>query len=925
LQNLSIIFAGIIGDFLILLGMAFIFSLLLNTLAKLSPGRYIIAVGLGFGIIAVGTLFSTLFITPNVWIDPYQVVVVSAAVFGGPWAAGITALLAGVGHLFGVEPPTMELVLDICSALILGALYHRFWVIRGHPVRSRHFWVLGVALAVLNTAVLWITTWVNSGIPSIAFIDSGKVLAIGLVFYPLAVYLLCHFIFREFKRVEDEAALSDANRQLVERSRSLEMTNQNLEREVAQRQQAEHTLRENEEKYRAIIEQSGEGLLITNAAGDHLLVNPKFCELTGYSETELHGLSIQDLLSKDSQISLFPKVITEGSGKREVKMIRKDGSGFYAEIGGYPINLGKERLALGIVRDITDRKRAENSLRESEERFRNLVEGSVQGIVIDCADKPLFVNRTYAAIFGFDSPDEVLSLDSLDTLYAPGDVDRVHQYRGSLGSDSTAVPAQYEFQGRRRDGSLIWLETQSRMVNWQGMAAVQTTVVDVTERKNYQAQLLRQAHFDKITDLPNRSLALDRLAQAVIRAERNQCKAGLLFIDLDQFKQINDTLGHSAGDQLLKQAGVRLSACVRQEDTVARLGGDEFTVVLPDLNASLDTTVVARKIIDAFSKCFTIDGYEVFITPSIGITVCPDDGDTPSTLMRNSDAAMYQAKEIGRNNYQFFTPSLNQKALNRLKIDSCLRTALERDELTLHYQPIVDLRSGAVVSVEALARWHNPELGQIGPDQFIPIAEETGLIIPIGEWVLQTACLQARAWQNDGLPPLRLTVNVSSRQFRSNQLVRAVLRALQKSGLAPDFLELEITETLLMTDLPETTNALQELHALGIRLSVDDFGTGYSSLSYLRRFPVDTLKIDKSFIGDVGDDPDDAALVEAIIAMGRSLNLEVAAEGVETREQLEFLRVRACDLAQGFYFGRPLPPERFAELFKDWMLLPPSE
>ncbi|MEE4379526.1 MAG: EAL domain-containing protein [Candidatus Competibacteraceae bacterium] len=894
-------------------------------MARLSPGRYIIAVGIGFGIIAVGGIFSTLFITPIVWLDPYPVAVVSAAVFAGSWAAVITALLTGVGHLLGMGMLTMELVLNICSALVLGALFHRFWVIQGHPVRSLHFWVLGVALAVLNTASLWITAWADSGISSVAPADSGKSLAIGLVFYPLAVYLLCQFIFREFRRVEDESALSEANRQLIERSRGLETTNLNLEQEIARRQQVEDALRENEGKYRAIIEQSGEGLLITNTAGDHLLVNPKFCELTGYSATELQGLSIQDLLSKDSRISLFPKVIAEGSGKREVKLIRKGGSSFYAEIGGYPINLGEERLALGIVRDITDRKQAEDSLRESEERFRNLVEGSVQGIVIDCADKPLFVNQTYASIFGFASPDEVLSLDSLDSLYAPVDAERIHQYRGSLGNDSTAVPVQYEFQGRRKDGSLIWLEAQSRMVNWQGMAAVQSTVVDISERKTYQAQLLRQAHFDKITDLPNRALALDRLAQAVIRAERNQSKAGLLFIDLDQFKQINDTLGHSAGDLLLKQAGVRLSKCVRQEDTVARLGGDEFTVILPDLSAPLDTTVVARKIIDAFSKCFVIDGYEVFVTPSIGITICPDDGNTPSTLMRNSDAAMYQAKEIGRNNYQFFTPSLNQKALNRLKIDSCLRNALERGELTLHYQPIIDLRSGAVVSVEALARWHNPELGQIGPDQFIPIAEETGLIIPIGEWVLQTACLQSRAWQSEGLPPLRLTVNVSSRQFRGNQLVHAVVQALQKSGLAADFLELEITETLLMTDLPETTNALQELHALGVRLSVDDFGTGYSSLSYLRRFPVDTLKIDKSFIGDVGDDPDDAALVEAIIAMGRSLNLDVAAEGVETREQLEFLRVRACDLAQGYYFGRPMPPERFAELFKDWMLLPPPE
>jgi diguanylate cyclase (GGDEF)-like protein/PAS domain S-box-containing protein len=916
LQNLFAIVAGSLGSLLTLLGLTLLFGSILRFLVQLPPWRYVIAVGLGCGGIAVGTRALASEIIAGVPFALDGSAVIGAAVFGGPWAVLLSALPAAVFRLM-VNGPMPGAVADIAAAAALGALFHRFWIARGHPPRTLHFWLLGLLLALLGAGFPWLGFWTDAAAPAEAYAASTRLLATGLIGYPLGVLLLCRFILLHLRQIEDTASLKKAHGQLVERTRALTADNNGLASELRQLRGVEQALRENEEKFRAITEQSGEGLLITNAEGEHLLVNPKFCALTGYTANELKGLTIQNLLPKDSRISLFPKVMADQSGQREVTLIRKDGSCFQAEIGGYPINLGNRKLALGIVRDISARKQAEAALRESEEHFRNLVEGSLQGIVIERSGKALFANQSYAVMFGYASVADILQLDSLEALCAPEDRDRLNQYRSS--SKNSVPPAQYEYQGIGRDGSLIWLEAQTRAVNWQGATALQSTVVDISARKQYQAQLMRQAHFDEVTNLPNRVLALDRLSQSLVRAQRRNTKVGLMFIDLDRFKQINDTLGHSIGDSLLGLAGERLLTCVRKEDTVARLGGDEFTVILPDMRLPMDASLVAGKIVEAFGKSFAISGYEVFVTPSIGITVYPDDGREAQTLMRNADAAMYQAKEAGRNNFQFYTPVLNEKAIRRLRVDSLLRQALERRELTVHYQPIIDLRTGRVVAVEALSRWHNPELGQITPDEFIPIAEETGLIMNIGEWVLGTACLQMRRWQDDGLPPLRLAVNVSSRQFRSSRLVHAVTQALHDSDLPPDFLELEITESLLMNDLPETSAILRELNDLGVRLSVDDFGIGYSSLSYLRRFPVNILKIDKSFIGDITTDPDDMTLVDAIIAMGRSLGLEVAAEGVETREQLDLIRARGCDLAQGYHFGRPLPPERFVELFKDWL------
>jgi diguanylate cyclase (GGDEF)-like protein len=402
------------------------------------------------------------------------------------------------------------------------------------------------------------------------------------------------------------------------------------------------------------------------------------------------------------------------------------------------------------------------------------------------------------------------------------------------------------------------------------------------------------------------------------RGRRQHRKTGILFIDLDRFKTVNDTFGHEIGDRLLGRVGERLGECVREADTVARLGGDEFMVVLPDLNAVADAEIVVGKILAAFSDPFVVGDREIFVTSSIGITVSPDDGDDAQVLMRNADAAMYRVKDLGRNSFEFFSPALNEQIQKRVRIESRLHRALENEELSLVYQPVVDAQTGRLVGAEALLRWLNPALGQVPPDDFIPLAEESGQILPIGEWVLNAACRQAVAWQTGGTVLQRISVNVSSRQFRGGTLEALVTSALGESGLPPRALEIEITEGVLVDDLPEIGQTLARLRALGVRVAVDDFGTRYSSLSYLRRFPVDTLKIDRSFIHDLLSDSDDAKLVAAIIAMGHSLNLDIVAEGVETRDELRFLRARGCDLIQGYLFSEPLSPAGFADIVGDW-------
>jgi len=435
------------------------------------------------------------------------------------------------------------------------------------------------------------------------------------------------------------------------------------------------------------------------------------------------------------------------------------------------------------------------------------------------------------------------------------------------------------------------------------------------ERKRYQVQLEHQANYDSLTGLPNRTLLHDRLKQAVY-AQRTPRNIAVVFMDLDHFKFVNDSLGHSIGDKLLKAMGERLRAALREGDTVGRVGGDEFVLILADQNNEEVIFRAMQRITAKVAEPILIEGQELYVTCSAGISLYPQDGPDVDTLLKNADAAMYRAKEHGRSNFQFFTTEMNERVNERLALEGALRRALERQELLLHYQQKVDLRSGAIIGAEALVRWMHPEWGLVRPARFISLAEETGLIVPLGEWVLREACRQARAWLDQGLEPGVVSVNLSARQFRQQDLVRMVSRILEETGLDPAHLEMELTESMVMHNVESAIATLQGLKSLGLRLSVDDFGTGYSSLSYLKDLPIDALKIDRSFVRDIGGGAEagEGVLAQAIISLGHNLHLKVVAEGVETDAQVRFLKRHGCDEVQGFLYGEPVAPEAYARL-----------
>jgi diguanylate cyclase (GGDEF)-like protein len=446
---------------------------------------------------------------------------------------------------------------------------------------------------------------------------------------------------------------------------------------------------------------------------------------------------------------------------------------------------------------------------------------------------------------------------------------------------------------------------------------VSGTTLDITARIRAESEIQQLINYDTLTGLPNRSLLHDRLKLAIAQASRDHHLVGVLFLDLDRFKGINDALGHRVGDRLLKTVAKRLSACVRESDTLARLGGDEFVAILIGVNSADGITTVAKKILMLVSEPIYIDEQEIYTTGSIGIAVYPMDGDDSHTLLKHADLAMYQAKELDRNNFQFFSSEMNIKVLERMMLENSMRKALEREEFFLVYQPQVDARSGMITGMEALLRWQHPDLGLLTPDKFIYLAEETGFIIPIGEWVLRDACRQNKAWQLLGLPAVRVAVNLSAKQFGQYHLDEMISSALMETGLEPEWLELEITESAIMKNAEQNAGILRKLKDMGVSLAIDDFGTGYSSLSYLKHFPISRLKIDRSFVRDITTNPDDAAIAEIIIAMAQTLKLSVIAEGVETRAQMELLSFNNCIEMQGYLFSRPVPAEQFASLLRN--------
>ena len=608
--------------------------------------------------------------------------------------------------------------------------------------------------------------------------------------------------------------------------------------------------------------------------------------------------------------------------RREDSIIGADGQREYYLINKLPLHDPHGRIVgvLGTIEDVTEQKRAEVQLQLQA----SAIAASGNAVVITAAggdgERIEFANPAFAELAGL-APAALIGRylgDLLGDLLGDrqdGGADALAQLRLAL---QTPAEASILLRTRGSDGQRNWNQLHVAAVRTDGGAVSHHVCVfhDMTVVMRTQAQLEHQASHDELTALPNRIALAGRLRLAITRAQALRQALWVVFIDLDNFKLINDSLGHHRGDELLRIVSQRLRACVGAGDTVARIGGDEFTLVLHDAPRDAAASPLLQQVLEQLAAPVLLDGQQMIVTCSIGVSRYPADGDEPQQLLKHADIAMYRAKEAGRNQIQFYEAAMNLRIAERALIEAQLRQALLRDELSLHYQPRVDLRSGQVTGMEALLRWHHPQLGMVAPARFIGVAEETGLIVAIGAWVIRTACAQNRAWQAAGLPLLRVAVNLSARQFRDRGLEQTIVAALADSGLEAQYLELELTESLMMQNVDEAVLTLQRLKRLGVALSIDDFGTGYSSLAYLKLFPLDYLKIDKSFVHDMLSDPNGAAIVRSVIALGHSLNFKIIAEGVETAEQLAYLARHQCDEMQGFYFSRPLPGDEFVALLR---------
>ncbi len=691
--------------------------------------------------------------------------------------------------------------------------------------------------------------------------------------------------------------------------------------DITERRRAQEAMVESESRYRSLFENMLEGFAYCKMLLDehgrpidfiYLAVNNAFAKLTGLENVV--GKRVTEVIPgiEESQPELFEiygRVALTGEPERfeiELKAL-----GIWFSISAYGTGNG---CFVATFDNVTVRKRAELALREAEEQYRTIFkENSIGMCYYSTADgRYLNVNPAFARIFGYDSPEEMLArVTNPSQLYV--DPSRRLEFGRQLREHGKTE--KREFQAYRKDGSKVWLRgsagalhsADGKVLHYVG------AVEDITDQKLLEEQVRYLAYYDALTGLANRTLLQDRLAKALAGARRHGEKVALLFLDLDRFKTINDSLGHSVGDLLLKEVAERLKKWAREQDTVARLGGDEFVVVLTAVKDVAGAAVAADRLMKTMSTEFMAQGHLLSPTCSLGISVYPDHGRDGEALIKNADAAMYCAKENGRNNFQFFSQEMNSRAVERLTLESSLRLALQREELFLVYQPQVDLATGKIIGAEALLRWRHPRLGLVPPNTFIPIAENSGLIILIGEWVLRTACAQARQWQDEGLPALPVAVNVSAVQFRQESFLQVIEKVLHETGLPPQYLELELTESLLLSNSDVMLSVLGKLNESGVKLSIDDFGTGYSSLSYLRQFPVYKLKIDRSFVQAMTADSDGAAIAATIINMAQSLNLKAIAEGVETEQQIVFLREHNCDEVQGYYFSKPLAAGDFGE------------
>ncbi|MFO1420606.1 MAG: EAL domain-containing protein [Candidatus Competibacteraceae bacterium] len=726
--------------------------------------------------------------------------------------------------------------------------------------------------------------------------------------------------------------LEQRRRLRLERSRyrrhlaALNDEQRELETEIERQRAGAQTLRDSEQRLRNLAQQLPVGIFLIDTGGECRYVNDRWCRLSGLTAEQAIGsgwIQAFHLDDRDQVLQSWRRSVGQGAGfVADLRFRNPSGRVTWLNIRAEPVRdrTGQITGYLGAVTDIAERKQTEETLRASETRFRSFFESSPVGLCLTGPDKRwLEINDRLCEMLGYRR-EQLIGLSWAELTHPDDTPTDVAHFERVMSRRIDGYSLDKRFI--RQDGGLLHANVSTRCVRrTNGSVDYFVTVVqDITERKQAEERILNLSQCDSLTGLPNRTLLSDRLRQVLLRAARDHTQAGVMLVDLDRFKLINDTLGHTVGDQLLREVAARLQRCVRECDTISRQGGDEFAVLLPDLGSSDYASRIAQRMLDALAQPCRLSErareLELHVTCSIGISLYPRDGHSEEVLLKNADIALYRAKDMGRNGYQFYLSGATILSRERLNLETSLRYAVERKEMELYYQPKWDFRAGVITGAEALIRWNHPELGLLSPAKFIPIAEDSGLVLSLGEWVLRVAIDEIGQMHRGAFPGLRIAVNLSVRQFRQSDLAEVVRGVLEETHFDPACLELELTEGILMHHTEENMVALRALKTMGVRIAIDDFGTGYSSLSYLQRFPVDVLKIDRSFVMELPASASSAAIVNAIVTLAHGLGLAVVAEGVETSEQMAFLQAHDCDEGQGYYFGHPLPLVEFRKLLE---------
>lgn len=735
------------------------------------------------------------------------------------------------------------------------------------------------------------------------------------------------FVSGPYPAVPPKSTMVAADEHVSDLTREFVQLEELLEDQIATRQSTEVQLREEKEFSDAVIASLPGAFFMFDKHGRMLRWNQSFRQHTGYAEDEIGELRAVDFIAQHDRALVADAIrrILDRAEEltMEVDLLTRDGREAPYTLTCRRLEIGGERYCIGVGRDISERRRAEGEIRDAKERLDLALEGSSLALWDwDVSTNEVFFSDGWAEMLGITPEGTGGAILRGEQVVGLNHVEDQPRFEAAIFSALRGTSDEFacDYRVPDADGNWVWLHSSGKVTERTAGGRVRRmtgTIANITARKAAEERVEFLATRDPLTGLPNRMLLNDRLALGLANAARKKTRLAFMFIDLDRFKTINDSLGHDVGDELLKRVASRLSACVRASDTVARLGGDEFAIILENLPTDgQEAQNIAEKMISSLAAPIQAGEHQLNTSCSLGIAVFPDDGGDAQTIMKHADVAMYDAKAKGRNNYQFFSQAMNAKAQERLAIENILRLAQRKGELLLYYQPRVGFKTGEVTGVEAFLRWNHPQLGLVAPDYFMSVAEDSGLIVPIGEWVFEEAFRQVAEWQQKSERSLAVAVNLSGAQmFDPKRLMAAIEGALTKSGLDPHDVELELTESMLLKNSDEAAAVLQRLGELGVGIAVDNFGTGVSSLSYLRQLPIDSIKVDSSFVRDIGTDPNDEAIIRAIIAMTHSLKLNVVAEGVEREEQYRVLRDLECDEYQGFYFSKPLPPEEFEAAF----------